>query len=260
VPYPVAGLPSAGEAPTVDAVRLSPDAETKELIDLRQQLSAHEAEIARLTKAEQLHTGDDPIVDACTGVISALEEIIEELGPPRDSDVSDALELAQGALEEMRVIDAWAVAKAGEAQGASAIPTDSDAETKELIDLRQQLSAHEAEIAQWRGMTKRSIEEGAKWMSRAEAAEQQVSALRQELTELRERDRVLSRHLEQRATGRDPLAQSLMAAESAALEQVKALTQQVEQLKGVALAALEAKAAFIRRLADGFTHDSEKTE
>jgi hypothetical protein len=135
------------------------------------------------TEAEQLHTGDDPIVDACTGVISALEEIIEELGPPRDSDVSDALELAQGALEEMRVIDAWAVAKAGEAGSASAIPTFSDAE---IITLRQQLSAHEAEIAR--------------------------------------------------------------------------LTQQVEQLKGDVRVALEAKAAFIRRLADGFTHDSEKTE
>jgi hypothetical protein len=75
------------------------------------------------------------------------------------------------------------VAKAGEAHGAAAIPTSSDAE---IITLRQQLSAHEAEIAR--------------------------------------------------------------------------LTQQVDQLKGVALAALEAKAAFIRRLADGFTHDSEKTK
>jgi len=64
---------------------------------------------------DDLHTGDDPIVDACTGVISALEEIIEDLGPPRDSDVSNALELAHGALKEMQVIDAWAVAKAREA-------------------------------------------------------------------------------------------------------------------------------------------------
>ena len=42
-----------------------------------------------------------------------------------------------------------------------------------------------------------------------------------ELDALRERDRVLSKHLEDRATARDPLAQSLIAAENAAMERAK---------------------------------------
>ena len=41
------------------------------------------------------------------------------------------------------------------------------------------------------------------------------------LADLRERDHVLSKHLEDRATARDPLAQSLIAAEDAALERAK---------------------------------------
>jgi hypothetical protein len=58
------------------------------------------------------------------------------------------------------------------------------------------------------------------------------------LADLRERDHVLSKHLEDRATARDPLAQSLIAAENAALERAKRAESD--------LAAARAEAARLR--------------
>lgn len=45
-----------------------------------------------------------------------------------------------------------------------------------------------------------------------------LAQVEQELIELRERDRVISRHLEDRATGRDPLAQACMVSADAAYD------------------------------------------
>jgi hypothetical protein len=71
---------------------------------------------------DPIHTGDDPVVDACSAVRSALDEIISDLTAVDggEGDVLNALDLAQAALDDMRVIDTWAVAKAREAKGLDA--------------------------------------------------------------------------------------------------------------------------------------------
>jgi hypothetical protein len=136
----------------------------------------------------------------------------------------------------------------------------------EVAEMNRRNRAHEAEIARltnelddWRAM----YTQPRTLIKQLEAAEQQVISLTRERDDWR-----LSFETANEAIGklqaeveRLDSKESLLRGEVAKRgQQIAALTQQVDQLKGDVRAALEAKAAFIRRLADGFTDDSEKTE